>query len=202
MVRPGRTDETNSGCGGRTGEAQRKHARERQTGDELNRKGEVGPAQTGRTGDALGEALEKAGGRTAECEVREEWERTGVFAVGGGESGGVEEGAADDGFTGDGVVEGGGTGVVGAGRGGRTVAVSARVEAEKGAERGVAGDVVVGRGDIVFLAVDPWKWATQIEKELGGFKGGFEVEGETVLVSPKVLGDGGENRERQRRRNR
>ena len=155
MVRPGRTVETDTWSGGRTGEAQRKHARERQTGDELDREREIGPAQTGRTSDALGEAFEKVGGGTGECEVGEESEPTGVAAVSGGESRGVDEGAVEDGFSGDGVVESGGAGVVGAGWGGRTVAMGARVEAEKSAERGVAGDVVVGGGHIVFIAVDP-----------------------------------------------
>ena len=115
MVRSGRTVETDARSGGRTGEAERKDARERQADHELDRQGEVGPAKTGRTGDAIGEAFEKAGGGACECEVGEESEPAGVAAVGGEESGGVEEGALEDGFPGDGVVEGGGAGVVGAG---------------------------------------------------------------------------------------
>lgn len=125
MVRTGRTVEADPRSGGRTGEAERKHAREIQTAGELDRQREVGPAQTGRTGDSLGEAFEEVGGGTGECEVGEESEAAGVAAVGGGESGGVKKGAVEAGFPGDGVVEGGGAGVVGAGYGWRTVAAGA-----------------------------------------------------------------------------
>lgn len=63
---------------------------------------------------------------------------------------------------------------------------------EGGAERGGAGDVVVGGGGVVAGAVDPGEGGAQVEEEGCGLGRGFEGDCEGVLTGGVVFGYGGQ----------
>lgn len=150
----------------RTGQAERKRARQREGSANLRRDREIGAAKRGQTGDPFGEALEEGGLGTGEEEVGDESAELTQLSgpVGGGQSERVEESVGERGSASEWVFGEEGAGAVGASGAGRAVAVGAGEGVEGRAEGGVAGDVGEGGGSVVLVTVEPGEGGAEVEE--------------------------------------